>query len=189
MNSSFIWRICELSSLALDCFHMLWNAILQAQQEGVFSPSTSFNPFLCLLTLSVYSLVCFHRALWGTQARTRSMWIMWHRSTMKTLTPQPLSQQVSQAWSCSQGSIVSVLYLHRWGASAKQRLLVVVSSSFSSQRRIWVLFHELKERCSVSVTQRIWTLTDPKCCGAKDQKNHRSSSTHHFPLLFLSQAM
>ena len=92
---------------------MLWNVILQAQLEGVFSPSTSFNPFLCLLTLSVHSLVCLHRALRGIQARTRSMWMMWQRSTMKTLTTRPLSQQVSQGWVCSQGSTVSVPHLHR----------------------------------------------------------------------------
>ena len=55
INSSFIWRICELSSLALDFFHMLWNVILQAQLEGVFFPSTSLNPFLCLLTLSWFA--------------------------------------------------------------------------------------------------------------------------------------
>ena len=87
INSSFVWRICELSSLALDFFHMLWNVILQAQLEGVFSPSTSFNPFLCLLTLSVYSLVCLHRALGGIQARTRSTWLMWHRRTIKNWRP------------------------------------------------------------------------------------------------------
>lgn len=126
----FIWSEFNFQPLTLltifisiRFLHVLWSFILQAQFG--FSLPTSLCPFLWLLTLPVYSVFYFHLALQCSSPEPSLIWTAWHKSTLRTLTIQSLSQHV--IWG---RIVVSVLYLPRQVGSSIQWLQVVISSSF-----------------------------------------------------------